>query len=292
MSQDDLIGILMILGVISIAAFGGVKNYSSNNYANNPNLTQEQKIELINNDLSTLEQQIRHEKDKAQQSQYSDLISISYANRNTDQNQEYVTIKFNKNYRTDPNTSIPISGWTLKSVTTLNSVTIPKATYLFRAGQLNNDETIFLKPDDTLYLTTGMSPNGTSFKTNKCSGYLTQFQTFIPYISSNCPLPKNEALSQIGKSGLNDVCLDLLDKLPMCKIYTEKWPDGISSECMKFISEKLNYNSCIDNHKNDKDFYGNEWRVYLKRSEPLWKPRREVLILYDNVGKVVDTLQY
>ena len=145
---------------------------------------------------------------------------------------------------------------------------------------------------DTAYLITGISPNGVSFKTNKCSGYLTQFQTFIPYISNSCPRPRDENLSAIPKIAVNDDCLDYIDSFPSCRVETQNLPVNWSYECKNFITQKINYPSCVNLHKGDKDFYQNEWRIYLKKSTSLWKSRRENIILYDNLGKIVDTLTY
>ena len=129
-------------------------------------------------------------------------------------------------------------------------------------------------------------------KSNKCSGYLTQFQTFIPFINNICPLAKNEDLSQIPKIISNDACFDYLNTLQRCRVPTKNLPVNFTYECTHFISNTINYPSCINIHKNDKDFYQHEWRVYLKRSASLWKDRRENIILYDNQGKIVSTLTY
>ena len=157
---------------------------------------------------------------------------------------------------------------------------------------MNAEDDIVLTGGDILYLVTGVSPNGASFKVNKCSGYLGQFQTFVPYLTANCPLPKNEDLSGIPKLVINDACFDYINSMRSCKIQTKSLPVNWGSECINFIYNKINYPSCINTHKNDKDFYQREWRVYLKRSERLWKDKRETVVLYDNLGKIVSTLNY
>src|SRR3989344_2412318 len=128
------------------------------------------------------------------------------------------------------------------------STTIPKGTYLFFAGMPNVEENILLTSGDTLYLVTGISPNGSSFKVNKCSGYLGQFQTFIPYLNSNCPLPRNEDLSSIPKTRGNDLCFDYIESMSACRIKTETPPQYLGAECNNFISKKINYSSCVDAH--------------------------------------------
>ncbi len=157
---------------------------------------------------------------------------------------------------------------------------------------LNTEDTIMLTGGDTLYLVTGISPNGASFKVNKCSGYLGQFQIFVPYLNNICPLPKDEDLSSIPNLVINDACFDRIDTMSRCRIQTAPLPQNLSSECTNFILNKINYPSCVNIHKNDKDFYQKEWRVYLGRSASLWKNKRETIVLYDSLGKIVDTLKY
>ncbi|MCX6702041.1 MAG: hypothetical protein NTX96_02495 [Candidatus Zambryskibacteria bacterium] len=289
--KDDSIGILVLLGIIAIALFGGAKN--TNNigpiFSNNQAQTNvEQGIQDTQNQINDLKQQLQIEEDKKTQSQYKGIVTLSYINRSTDPSQEYVTIKVSYGAVG----TIPVTGWILKSLDSGTQVTIPKGTYLFFTGMMNAEDDIYLNANDVLYLITGISPVGASFKVNKCSGYLGQFQTFIPYLNTNCPAPRNEDLSSIPNSVRNGACLDYIDSMNQCQIRTESPLVNWSSECIDFIYNKINYPSCVDIHKNDGDFYEKEWRVYLKRSESIWRDKRETIVLYDNVGKIVDTLKY
>ena len=69
-------------------------------------------------------------------------------------------------------------------------------------------------------------------------------------------------------------------------------PLSISPECNIYMRENINYGSCVQKHKNDKDFYNHEWRVYLERDQQLWKDRREVIKLLDTNGKTIDAISY
>ena len=294
MSKDDSIGIIIILGIIFIALFSGSKGASNNGLLSSGNVTPEQKQKNITKEIQqtqakidTLKKQIQTENDKKIQSIYKDMVTISYVNKSTNPSQEYVAIRVKNN----ATTTIPVTGWTLHSTNTGNTVTIPTGTYLFFMGTKSDDD-IYLNGGDTLYLITGISPNGTSFKINKCSGYLSQFQTFIPYINNICPDPRSEDLSSIPKIISNDACLDYINSFPRCKVETKNLPVNWTYECKHFINDTLSYPSCVNTHKNDKDFYQKEWRVYLKRNASIWKNRRENIILYDNLGKIVTTLTY
>ncbi len=298
MNKDDTIGIVILLSIIMISLFGGAKGVSVNNNVarnnNTTNRTAEQERREIQRQLTEakreadkIEQQIKQIEENKNASIYKNIVDLSFVRRSSDPKQEYVQIKVG---RTD--TPIKVTGWTLKSSSSGQTVTIPKGTYLFFAGTVNSEEDIYLNNGDTLYLVTGISPNGASFRVNKCSGYLSQFQRFTPNLSTQCPRPRDEDLSSIPNTVNNDACLDYIERFPSCRIQTQTLPANWSYECTNFIYGKINYPSCVNTHKNDSDFYLKEWRVYLKRSERIWKDRREEIILYDNQGKIVDTIKY
>ena len=295
MEKDHWTGILIFLGIIGIALFGGSKGASQKGLFSIPNPTPvqkqkniEQQIKEAQTKVDKLKKDIQAEEARKTESQYKGKVTLAYVNRSKDPAQEYVVIRVNGN----ATTSILVTGWTLHSTNTGVTMTIPKATYLYFTRTINTENDIYLEPSDTLYLITGISPNGASFKLNKCSGYLTQFQTFVPYISNNCPAPRKEDLSSIKKIISNDACLDYIESFPSCRVQTKNLPVTWTYECTHFIYDKLNYPSCLNTHKGDKDFYQHEWRVYLKRSARVWKDRREEIILYDNLGKIVSTLTY
>lgn len=287
MERDHYLAIIGILIIIAIAAFGGVKNPHRGLFYPGDPIKQPQKSQ-IEEKIKEVERQIKNLETEKNKSVFSEKVSIGYVNRSTDPSQEYITIQM----KGQVPEQIYLTGWTVKSTSSGASVTIPKATYLFFTGMLNSEENIYLENGDIMYLVTGLSPNGASFKLNKCSGYLEQFQNFVPYINSNCPLPRNEDLSSIPNRVINDACFDYIDSFPSCRIETNTLPANWSHECTTFISTKINYGSCINTHKGDSDFYQHEWRVYLRRNASLWKMNRENIVLYDNLGKIVDSITY
>lgn len=293
--KDNLGGILILLGIIAIALFGGAKGAGKNGLISSGNRTPvekkvdiEKQIKETQREIDKLKLQMQAEEDKKNASIYKGEVTISGVTRSKDPSKEYITIKVDRN----STKRIPVTGWRVKSLSIGNSIAIPKGTYLFFTGMINSEENIYLTAGETLYLTTGSSPNGVSFKVNKCSGYLGQFQKFIPTLRKICPAPKNENLSSIPKLIINEACLDYIDRFPTCRTQTESLPVNWSSECYSFIYDKINYPSCVNTHKSDVDFYQPEWRVYLKYSSSLWKSSKEVIVLYDTEGKVVDTFKY
>ncbi len=290
MKNDDLIGIAMILGIIAIALFGGNKTA-----ANNRNVTPTQKQASIEKQIKTaqtqvdqLQKEVQKKEEKKTHSKYYGIVHLQNVNRSSDPKQEYLTLSVDSN----STTTIPLTGWKIQSVNSGQGTSIPTGTYLFFAGMQNTESDIYLTGGDTVYLVTGTSPLGFSFKVNKCSEYHSQFQNFAPYLYSNCPVPQNENLSSIPNQGINDACFDYINSLSACRVQTDPLPRTFSAECIDFITNKLTYNSCVNTHKGDKDFNSKKWYVYLRRSDSLWKSSREQITLYDMDGKIVDSIKY
>ncbi len=287
MNKDGSLVILLL--IIALGLYGSIKGPAT--VRNTPEQKQAdiaRQLQDTQSKVDDLKEQVQIEVDNKTKSQYRDVVKISTIATGADPENEYIVLQVSSRAKSPIN----ITGWTLKSTSTNISINIPKASKLYFAGMVNSEEDVYVSPGDTVYLVTSISPNGASFKINKCSGYLTQFQTFYPYISSNCPLPRDEDLSSIPNSPNNDACLTYISNFPSCSIQTRTLPENWSYECTNFIYKKINYPSCIDTHKNDPDFYQPEWRIYLKRSERLWKDRRENIVLYDNEGKIVSTYRY
>jgi len=180
-------GILILLGLIAIGLFGGNKGVGNNGLFST-GMTPEQKktsIEIqitdTQNKIDELKKQVQIEEEKKNASVYKGMITLSYVNKSNDPTQEYLSIRANNNI---DKKMVKVSGWTLKSLASGSVVSIPKGTYLFFTGIINPEEDIYLTSGETVYLVTGVSPVGISFKVNKCSGYMQQFQTFTPYINN------------------------------------------------------------------------------------------------------------
>lgn len=238
-------------------------------------------------------QQIRTDLEKAQGivgvSFYKDKIFLKRGSaNNADPDKEYLIIE------TSPNNSgkIGITDWSVESIMTGERIYVGKATYLPYSSRVNIPESVFLSSKEKIYLTTGRSPIGTSFRTNLCIGYFEQFQNFTPSLKRECPLPENENdFITIGPNSYNDECINLVENIPRCNINTETLRAGLQYECHIYING-INYNNCVEKHKNEDNFYKPEWRIFLNREEELWKNSRETLRLLDSEGKVVDTITY
>lgn len=230
-------------------------------------------------------------RDFGENSPYWGLITIEESSngpKQTTSKDEYLIL----NVSSKLTESLTITGWKLQSMITNRTVTIPKATKVSTSGNVNIEQPIVIYPKDKVYLLTGYSPVGNSFQINKCSGYFEQFQDFIPSIPKECPLPKDEFMfAESDPLRFGDACLTYIENLPRCQMPLEALPLGFSDSCTIYITEEINYSSCIENHRDDKDFFKPEWRVYLKRDQEIWNTR-DIIRLLDGNGKTVDVFSY
>ncbi|HEU5114861.1 MAG TPA: hypothetical protein VFT82_03785 [Candidatus Paceibacterota bacterium] len=191
---------------------------------------------------------------------------------------------------TDAAKPILLSGLTLTGELLPEGISIPKAVTRPLSGEPLVASNVYLPPGGRALITTGVSPLGSSFETNICSGYLAQFKTYVPDLRRDCPLPEDE-LKAAGLSG-DAACDDIVREMPACTIYRGTLSSNISQSCRTFITERLTYNGCVENHQNDKGFYSNEWRIFLGQSSELWKNSGEIIKLIDQKGNTVDALTY
>ena len=192
----------------------------------------------------------------------------------------------------DAGIPVDLSEWTLRSEASGSSVIIPKGTEVPISGTINAAEDIVLTPGERAIVISGRSPIGASFRENKCIGYFSTFQRFSPPLPQNCPVPSDELISFYGANYIRDAaCIDYVNKLARCQV-TLSPPVTMSGSCQSFLIKYFNYNGCVDAHKNDADFSGDTWRIYLGRTTPMWRAQHEVVKLIDVNGKTVDAFSY
>ncbi len=222
---------------------------------------------------------------------YQSILSVGHYVSNPESakpENEYVEVSVNQNVQVPVN----LTGWTLSSGATGNSSIIPKGTALPTSGVINEAQDIILTPGQRAMLISGRSPIGASFRENKCIGYFSNFQDFYPSLPQSCPTPSNDLAKFYGGDYIRDTsCIDYVDTLNRCQVALTP-PVNVSGTCQSFIIKYLNYNGCVDAHKNDSDFEGDTWRRYLGRTNSLWRTRHEIVKLIDTQGNVVDTFSY
>lgn len=225
-------------------------------------------------------------------SSYRDTITLNHyisGAGSADPNQESFTISVSQN----AGVPVDLSGWTIKSEATGNAAVIPQGTETPTSGIINPVQDIVLLPGQQATISSGRSPIGASFRENVCIGYFGQFQKFSPSLPQNCPAPKSELAAHYGDASYvrDSSCVDYVNTLSRCQAVLSP-PTTVSGTCQSFLVKYLNYNGCVDAHKNDADFLGSSWRVYLGRTAPLFRSTHEVVKLIDKSGKTVDAFSY
>lgn len=222
-------------------------------------------------------------------SPYAKHVSISSVRRSSRgvPEQEYVRIRVDRNLPE----RIVMTGWRLTSLSTGISTQIGKATQLPLIGRPGNRDNLSVNPGDNLYITSGRSPIGLSFMTNICTGYFEENQNFTPRLARKCPLAANEPTPQ-HPNRFNDQCLDYIENIGRCQTISGGLPPDMQPICSQFIIREVNYNGCINAHKDDAKFYSGEWRIFQNQSTTLWKQKREIIQLTDREGRVVSTYTY
>ncbi|MDO8482510.1 MAG: hypothetical protein Q7S86_01665 [bacterium] len=217
----------------------------------------------------------------------SGKISITNISRGgTTSAGEFITLRAS----TANKDKVLLTGLRLESISSGRSVIIGKGVQLPFQNEVNIEQPIYLSAGETVYILTGRSPLGISFRLNKCTGFFGQFQSFTPSIPSRCPAPSSEPLPPPANQ-YNDQCIDYINSLPICQVVL-KTPSNISPECNRYVTKEISYTKCVGAHKNDNNFYEPEWRVYLNYSDALWKNNREIIHLLDKGGKIIDVVTY
>lgn len=185
--------------------------------------------------------------------------------------------------------SVNITGFRLVSSRSGASATIPQGTTAPRSGTVTN---IVLVGDEEAVVTTGSSPIGSSFRENRCIGYLGVTSFIPPLANRSCPSPTEElGRGYPGDADSYDECRAIVSRIPRCDVRPDI-PREASSECERFIETRLNYQGCVDAHFNDSDFRGDTWRVYLNQGRELWRSDDETIRLLDREGRTVDIYSY
>ncbi len=187
---------------------------------------------------------------------------------------------------------VDLSGWTIESEATGAAITIPQGSPTPTSGAINSVSDIVVSPGEQATIISGRSPIGASFRENKCIGYFAQFQHFYPSLPANCPAPSDELMAHYGGDYIRDAkCIDYVHTLSRCQVVLSP-PVILSGSCQTFLVKYLNYNGCVDAHEHDTDFEGKTWRIYLGRTNAMWRTSHEVVKLLDKQGNTVDAFSY
>ncbi|TSC79842.1 MAG: hypothetical protein G01um101429_369 [Parcubacteria group bacterium Gr01-1014_29] len=211
---------------------------------------------------------------------YKKITIASFSGRSTDPNSETVVIR---NRSRDE--SILVTGWYIET-SKGSRITIPQ-TYDI-PGLLDSPlRPITLPPSGKLTIAAGKQEKYPTFRENICTGYFNEQTKFKPAISKKCPRPDTNELLY-----LDDKCLNNLKKIASCTIPTQSQFFAQSSDCSTYMIGHLTYAGCVRDHRNDKKFYLDSWRVWLGRDTELFRNTHEIITLRDSTGLFVDERKY
>lgn len=284
--STNAVGILIIIAIIVIGVVTGGDIFRGDGMdtASEVNTTSNDNSAANNLD-STTGAYTGGQTRKPNASVYEDKVSINNIN-NPGTFNEYAVLSTDLN----DNETVMITGWKLKSTVTGREIIIGGAANVPIVG-VRDQSPILLPANAEVMVSTGLSPIGTSFRMNKCAGFLEEKKNFQPSIWTHCPTAIDDAPPLSGV--INDICLDYIEDLPRCKIPKERdFPDDLTNVCETFLKTKVNYENCVINHVADPDFLEPEWRVYTGLGGIWGREKRENIQLLDNSGKVVDTYSY
>lgn len=287
-AMKDLRTFLLIMAILIVAWFftgGHLRQSSKTSWFLNKNGSIVKNTSSIKNKTSSSSSVPSSQSSSAK----PDFVVLKTAStRETSPGEEYLEIKADKKNKSP----MKITGWKLEGKGGLDLAIGKGAVFIHTEANSQPQDDIYLQPGEKALITTGLSPIGTSFKVNKCVGYFNQFHEFYPDLNTECPTLKDEDLPINIDS--DDKCFNYIKTVPACKtiISIPYKNSGLSSSCQDYVTRNANYKSCVEKHKDDLDFYSPEWRVYLGRSEDLWKKSRETINLYDEKDNLIDSASY
>lgn len=309
--NSSVVGIFLVLGIIFIAIAGGSGFFRSgpgetvlpSNQTNATssgttlgsgsgsgasgsgaqNLSVSEQIKKVSRQIEELEEKIKKANEEAGASVYKGKVRISSVSK-AGTNEAYIRLSAQSNLSSD----ILISGWKLRSKMTGGEQIIGPASNLPYTAPV---APIFLPRSGKVIVSQAYSPLGFSFRLNKCTGFLNQGRTFSPNLERICPTPREDAPAL--SPYIDQVCKNYINGLPSCEIpNSSNFPNSLNYYCRQYLLTEINYNSCVNKHINDSDFYRNEWRVFPYYGAYPWKADGDSIELLDDAGKVVDTFSY
>lgn len=209
---------------------------------------------------------------------YSDKITIRYISGSSEIAKEERIV-----LRNESEESINVTGFSIETYS-LRKFIIPKAYNLPGFAVFPTDD-IILAPDGEVTIYVGTQERKMDFRENICTGYFDENSNFGGALSHRCPIIDTSKMLNFS-----DACGEELDNIQRCKVYHPA--TIVDQECNQFGIDHYSYVGCVKDYKNTKDFYSNSWIVWMQRSTEFFKRERELVIIKDKNGKLVDQYQY
>jgi hypothetical protein len=186
------------------------------------------------------------------------------------------------------NENVNITGWKIKS-NTGKEIIIPQAVNLYDLSNFLYDSDIILSASGYVSIYGNSSIISRNLRLNKCIGYLENDYDFVPQLPRNCPQASRSSVQY-----LSGQCQSYVLSLGSCQVpdvsfYNSLPGNDSGNACRAFLSN-INYYSCVKEHRNDLDFYLNDWRVWVGKN--ILDSQHDTIKLFDNKGLFVDQYIY
>ncbi len=185
---------------------------------------------------------------------------------------------------------VNITGWKIKS-NTGKEIIIPDAVNLYDLSSFLFNSDIVVSANSYVSIYSNASAVNRNLRLNKCIGYLENDYDFVPQLPRNCPSLSSPRSSMQYLSG---ACQSYLFSLGNCQLPDVSFHNSLpgndyGNACRAFLNN-INYNSCIKEHRNDPDFYLNDWRVWVNKN--ILDIQYDAVKLFDSQGLLVDQRVY
>lgn len=182
---------------------------------------------------------------------------------------------------------IDVTGWKLRS-NLGESVEILKAVSDYDPLGGDRPADIIVQAGDSLEAYTTTPAFVQNVRLNKCMGYLNNHMKTDPAFPRNCPaeVERRDVVTLPGQ------CQDFLLSLSSCDEPTIKTfnDPNVTHQCIRFVQDRLNYESCYRKHRGEADFFSKVWRVWL--GPVFFDKTHDRVQLLDKDGRLVDVYTY
>ena len=220
---------------------------------------------------------------------YNQPTNPTYQYQNQNQNQQKVKIGSLSGYgnlqislqSTSYEGPINITGWRIRSAQRGETL-IGKGINLVQFDSVSSD--VWLAGGESADIIAGVSPMAANFRVNVCFGGINNMYN-LGY-GFSCP-----AIANYDLSGLDSSCQDLILRSSSCQAPSDNILNGQTSKCRIWFERNVNYNACVNQHRNDRDFYRG-WKIYTGNSNKIFDPLHDKIELRDQTGLLIDSRQY
>lgn len=179
--------------------------------------------------------------------------------------------------------SLDVTGWLIKG--NRGSQYIPQAVNVYDPSGLSPQGDVFMKNGDSMTIYSNSSAIGVNFRANKCMGYLSNSNNFVPPLYFNCPaVDRSEIINFTGQ------CQNYITSLGSCQMPAPNPPISIYDYSCRTYLERLNYSGCFTKHRNDYDFFSNKW--YAWSGSQFLDFLHDRVLLFDKNGLLVSEYVY